>query len=162
MAFDNIKDILMPGNIGYQVFKGEVQNQINFLAKNQHIQRKLLYFLHNHCTELPKIRHQFRKKFQKLKLKENVFSKRWSMNWYSQIKKENLFIFGIENWSWKLTTLRHVCWQNTIISFEYDNSWPKIYLVLYPSFGNLITHITKKWRKTSCMPCVRLQNGCES
>ena len=32
--------------------------------------------------------------------------------------------------------------QNTIISFEHVDFWPKIFLILYPSLGNLTTHIT--------------------
>ena len=32
--------------------------------------------------------------------------------------------------------------QNTPISLEYIHFWTKIYLTLYPSLGNLITHIT--------------------
>jgi hypothetical protein len=34
--------------------------------------------------------------------------------------------------------------QNTIISFEYVDFWPRIYLNLYPYLGNLITHIAIK------------------
>ena len=35
-----------------------------------------------------------------------------------------------------------VYWQNTIISLEYVEVWPKILLILYPSLWNSTTHIT--------------------
>ena len=41
----------------------------------------------------------------------------------------------------ELATIRYL--QNTIISFEYVDFWPKIYLLLCPSFGNLTSQIDK-------------------
>ena len=31
--------------------------------------------------------------------------------------------------------------KNTIISLEHVYLWPKIYVILYPSVGNLTTHL---------------------
>ena len=41
-----------------------------------------------------------------------------------------------------MTTRHYVKSQNTIISFEGIDFWPRIFLILYPSIENSTTHIT--------------------
>ena len=56
--------------MGCQVSKGEKQNKIYFLGKNQQKERKLMYFVNRNSDELSKTRH-FQKKnklFQKLSI----------------------------------------------------------------------------------------------
>ena len=48
-----------------------------------------------------------------------------------------------------MTPRQYVYSQNTIPSFEYVDFWPKIYLILYPSFGDLTTHVTIMLKEAS-------------
>ena len=52
-------------------------------------------------------------------------------------------IFDFVSRFWHFLTTRHyVNLQNTIISFEDIDFWPRIYLIWYPSLENSTTHIT--------------------
>ena len=56
--------------MGWKVSKGEIQKLAILLAKNQHTQKKILYFGNRLSNKLSKARHHFGKKkeCQKLKL----------------------------------------------------------------------------------------------
>ena len=76
------------------------------------------------------------------------------------ITKVENSIIDIKNWLQSssffhvLITRHYVNGQNTIISFEYVDLWPKIYLILYSSYENLTTNrgvITTKATKAAAL-----------
>ena len=58
-----------------------------------------------------------------------------------QKSEKKPLIFDIQNLLWK-SNRNYINSQNTIISFEDIDLWPKIYLILYPSLENTTTHTT--------------------
>ena len=96
------------GNMGCQVFKGGIQNQLDFCPKNPYPQRKLLYFVNSHSGDFSKI----------------------AKIGFSLSKINGIFLVSIEEF---LTTSHYVNSQITIVSFKDIKCWPKIYYpILYP------------------------------
>ena len=63
------------------------------------------------------------------------------------VKISSIFVAFLENTNF---TIKHVNSQNTIISDEYFDFWPKIYLILYPSLkilDNPSYHMTSHHEK---------------
>ena len=122
-----------------------------FLAKNQHTQRKIFYLVNWHSGGGGKNcqNQTFKVNFLSQKLSEFIFKKQ---TFYWTIFSSTFLISTLfDNFNfcstlfskmtpnfWRLITNS----KNIIISSEYVDFWAKIYLILYLSLGNSITHIT--------------------